>query len=184
MTTTPTAPATASSLVTQRTGLTIEVATGVGRGPTAIAAFDAALCEAGVHNYNLIRLSSVVPPASEIKVLGGAAKPPGDWGDRLYVVYAAQQASLPGEEAWAGIGWVQQPGTRKGLFVEHEGPSEEMVRTAISSSLRSLTKNRDDEVFGPERSVVRGAVCEGETTCALVVAVFESQSWGPVIDLG
>lgn len=179
----PTAAA-ESSLVRQRTGLTIEVATGVGRGPTEIAAFDAALREAGVHNYNLIRLSSVVPPASEIKVLGGAAKPPGDWGDRLYVVYAAQHASLPGEEAWAGIGWVQQPGTRKGVFVEHEGPSEEMVRTAISLSLGSLVKGRDDEVFGPERSVVRGAVCEGEPTCALAVAVFESQGWGQVIDLG
>lgn len=180
----PTTHPAASPLVTQRTGLTIEVATGIGRGPTAIAAFDAALREAGVHNYNLIRLSSVVPPASEIKVLGAAAKPPGEWGDRLYVVYAAQHASLPGEEAWAGIGWVQQPGTRKGLFVEHEGPSEEMVRTAITLSLDSLTKGRDDEVFGPARSVVRGAVCEGEPLCALVVAVFESQSWGPVIDLG
>lgn len=173
-----------SSLVRQRTGLTIEVATGVGRGPTAIAAFDAALREAGVHNYNLIRLSSVVPPASEIKVLGGAAKPPGDWGDRLYVVYAAQQATLPGEEAWAGIGWVQQPGSRKGIFVEHEGPSEQMVRSAISLSLDSLVKGRDNEVFGPERSVIRSAVCDGEPTCALVVAVFESQGWGPVIDLG
>ena len=179
-------PATAaeSLIVRQRTGLTIEVATGIGRGPTEIAAFDGALREAGVHNYNLIRLSSVVPPASEIKPLGGAAKPPGDWGDRLYVVYAAQYASLPGEEAWAGVGWVQQPGTRKGMFVEHEGPTEQMVRSAISLSLDSLVKGRDDEVFGPERSVVRGAVCEGEPTCALVVAVFESQGWGQVIDLG
>jgi arginine decarboxylase len=178
-------PATAagSSAVRQRTGLTIEVASGVGRGPTAIAAFDGALREAGVHNYNLVRLSSVVPPASEIKVLGGAAKPAGDWGDRLYVVYAAQQATLVGEEAWAGIGWVQQPGTRKGLFVEHEGPSEEMVRSAITASLDSLTEGRDAEVFGPARTVVRGAVCEGEPTCALVVAVFESQGWGPVIEL-
>lgn len=183
---TPTAPATAASLTRQRTGLTIEIATGVGRGPTAIAAFDAALREAGVHNYNLIRLSSVVPPASDIKVLGGAAKPPGDWGDRLYVVYAAQQATLPGEEAWAGIGWVQQPGTRKGMFVEHEGPSEEMVRSAINLSLDSLVKGRDDEVFGAARQVVRGAVCDGEPTCALVVAVFEAQGWGKeqVIDLG
>ncbi len=169
-----------------RAGLTIEIATGVGRGPTAIAAFDAALREAGVHNYNLIRLSSVVPPASEIKVLaeGTAAKPPGDWGDRLYVVYAAQEATLPGEEAWAGVGWVQQAGTRKGLFVEHEGPSEQMVRQAINLSLESMTEGRPDESFGPPRAVVRGAVCEGEPTCALVVAVYESQGWGPVIDLG
>jgi arginine decarboxylase len=179
---TATAPATAPSR--HRTGLTIELATGVGRGPTAIAAFDAALREAGVHNYNLLRLSSVVPPGSEIQVLDGAAKPSGDWGDRLYVVMACEHASLPGEEAWAGIGWVQQAGSRKGLFVEHEGPSEQMVRNAIELSLDALTEGRSDETFGPHHQVLRGAVCEdGEPTCALAVAVFESQGWGPVIDL-
>ena len=163
--------------------LTIDVATGVGRGPTHIAAFDGALREAGVHNFNLIRLSSVVPPGSNIEVLGGPAKPDGDWGDRLYVVMASQQANLVGEEAWAGIGWVQQEGTRKGLFVEHEGPSEAYVRGALEASMTSLVEGRDDEVFGEMRSVVRGAVCEGEPTCALVVAVFEARSWGPVINL-
>lgn len=166
-----------------RANLTIEVASGVGRGPTTIAAFDGALREAGVHNYNLIRLSSVVPPGSDIQVLDRAARPTGDWGDRLYVVYAAQYASEPGEEAWAGVGWVQQEGTRKGLFVEHEGPTEAFVRGAIGSSLDSLVAGRREDSFGDHHTVLRGAVCEGEHTCALVVAVFESASWGQVIDL-
>ena len=167
----------------RRQHLTIEVATGVGSGPTHIAAFDAALREAGVHNYNLIRLSSVVPPGSDIKVLGGPAKPPGEWGDRLYVVYACQYASEPGEEAWAGIGWVQQDQTRKGMFVEHEGPTEAFVRSSIDASLASLVEGRAPETFGPIHSVVRGATSTGEHTCALAVAVFESASWGKVIEL-
>ena len=173
-----------TSITTRRlANLTIEVATGVGTGPTHIAAFDGALREAGVHNYNLIRLSSVVPPGSDIQPLPGAAKPTGDWGDRLYVVYAAQYASEPGEEAWAGIGWVQQDQTRKGMFVEHEGPTEAFVRTSIDASLESLVAGRAPEQFGPVRSLVRGASSTGEHTCALVVAVFESASWGKVIDL-
>ena len=41
---------------------TIVLSTGLGVGPTALAAFDAALLDAGVANYNLICLSSVIPP--------------------------------------------------------------------------------------------------------------------------
>lgn len=167
--------------------LTIEVASGVGRGPTKIAAFDGALRQAGVHNFNLIYLSSVVPPGSVITPLeeGAAATPVGEWGDRLYVVMASERVDEPGKEAWAGVGWVQQEGSNKGLFVEHEGNSEAQVRRDIAESLRSLCEGRP-ETFGPVQSVVRGAVCENEddAVCALVVAVFESASWkGDLIDL-
>ena len=158
--------------------LNIQVATGVGRGPTKIAAFDASLREAGVHNFNLIYLSSVVPPGSMITTLpeGEPATPDGGWGDRLYVVMASERVDTPGEQAWAGVGWVQQAGGTKGLFVEHEGHSEEQVRWEIKNSLDSLCAGRP-ETFGPHQSVVRGAVCEDEPVCALVVAVFESAPW-------
>ena len=168
----------------RRHRLTIPVTSGVGQGPTEIAAFDGALREAGVHNFNLLCLSSVVPPGSKVEVIDGSpAAPIGDWGDRLYVVMANQRSSTPGEEVWAGVGWVQDPETGKGLFVEHEGTSEAQVRQDIAGSLDSLCAGRSQDTFGPQHSVVRGAVCEGEPVCALVVAVFESQGWGPVIDL-
>jgi len=44
----------------------IVVSRGTGEGPTPLAAFDKALLAAGVENYNLIRLSSVIPPGAEI----------------------------------------------------------------------------------------------------------------------
>jgi arginine decarboxylase len=47
--------------------LIIQVTTGTGEGPTPLAAFDAALLDAGVANYNLICLSSVIPEASVIR---------------------------------------------------------------------------------------------------------------------
>jgi arginine decarboxylase len=165
--------------------LTIEVASGVGRGPTKIAAFDGALRQAGVHNFNLIYLSSVVPPGSVITPLpeGDAATPLGGWGDRLYVVMANERVDQPGDEAWAGVGWVQQAGSNKGLFVEHEGHSEGQVRQDIADSLTALCDGRP-ETFGPQQSVVRGAVCEDGPVCALVVAVFEAAQWkGDMIDL-
>lgn len=41
--------------------LDICLSSGTGEGPTPLAAFDAALPDAGVANYNLLCLSSVIP---------------------------------------------------------------------------------------------------------------------------
>src|SRR5687767_4361245 len=99
----------------------IHLASGIGTGPTKLAAFDAALNHVGIANYNLLRLSSVVPPKSEL-ILHEETIPkeimPGGWGDRLYVVMAEQREHIPNAEAWAGIGWVQEKKSGKGLFVE------------------------------------------------------------------
>lgn len=48
------------------TGLAIQVRAATGRGPTSLAAFDDALSVAGVANFNLVRLSSIIPPGSDV----------------------------------------------------------------------------------------------------------------------
>src|SRR3990167_8246372 len=121
----------------------IAVASGIGTGPTKLAAFDAALNAAGVANYNLIRLSSIIPPKSKITVSRGPIKTqPGQWGDRLYVVMAEIRIDTPNAEAWAGIGWVQDKKTGKGMFVEHDGKNEATVKRDIRSSLEALAATR------------------------------------------
>ena len=157
---------------------TIDACSGAGTGPTELAAFDAALRDAGIANYNLLVLSSVIPPGSLIATGRDTLDPSitgGEWGDRLYVVMAERRASTRGAEAWAGIGWVQDH-TGKGVFVEHEGSCEEAVRRAIDASLEALAAGRDED-FGAPQMVVKGAVCDGDPACALVAAVFESQPW-------
>jgi arginine decarboxylase len=155
----------------------INMTKGIGVGPTELAAFDAALNQAGVANYNLLYLSSVIPPDSEIKVHDSRlVDVPGDWGDRLYVVMAEQRTSIPGHEAWAGIGWVQDPTTNRGLFVEHEGASEAGVRSDIEQSLKALMRTRGVD-FGDMHMVVNGGTCEGAPLCAMVVAVYEAAAW-------
>jgi arginine decarboxylase len=160
----------------------IEIACGTGTGPNTLAAFDAALRATGIANFNLLRLSSVIPPATEIRPVTGTVSPiPGEWGDRLYVVMAESRVTEPGQEAWAGIGWVQDEETGKGLFVEHEGYDEDSVRTDILDSLGSLVRGRPDTSFGEPHFVLHGATCDGTPTCALAVAVYETASWS--IDL-
>src|SRR5580704_19364546 len=109
----------------------IQISEGLGIGPTELAAFDQALVHAGVANYNLIYLSSVLPPDSQVSFEPKPHKLEGEWGDRLYVVMAQKRTSQRNQEAWAGIGWIQDRKTRHGLLVEHEGHSEAEVRADI-----------------------------------------------------
>ena len=154
----------------------ISITTGRGTGNTELSAFDAALHSAGVANYNLIRLSSVIPIGTviEINQLDGNARD--EFGYRLYLVYAEQRQSQPGMQAWAGIGWVQTEDGR-GLFVEHEGSSEKEVRGLIKNSLTDMVKYRKDYKFGEINYSVCGIRCEDQPVCAFMAAVYQSQSW-------
>ena len=157
--------------------MNIHIASGVGTGPTKMAAFDAALQAAGAANYNLIRLSSIIPPDSKIiESKSTISHQPGKWGDRLYVVMAEQRVDTPNAEAWAGIGWVQNEKTGEGLFVEHEGSAEATVRRDIEHSMKALVESRGKE-FGPLNMRVTGITCLHEPVCALVIATFNAAGW-------
>ena len=169
----PAAPGRAPTLV-------LSVASAAGTGPTELSAFDDALLRVGAANYNLVRLSSVIPPGSAVVEHDGALPHPGGtWGDRLYVVYAEQRASRPGDEAWAGVGWVQDAASGRGLFVEHEGSSEDDVRDAISASLGQLQRGRKIDL-GPVRMRVVGTCCRDEPVCALAMVTYAAEPWGHV----
>ncbi len=155
----------------------INITTGTGVGPTEISAFDHALVSAGVANFNLIYLSSVLPPDSDVTAIDGPITDiPGKWGDRLYVVMSQTRTSQRNQEVWAGIGWMQDPATKRGLLVEHEGHTEAEVRADIQNSLQALAQNRSMQ-FGPISMVVTGKKCIALPVCALAVAVFESTGW-------
>src|SRR4051812_25401859 len=154
----------------------IQVSKGIAIGPTELSAFDQALVHAGVANFNLIYLSSVLPPNSNLQITDHPKPPQGNWGDRLYVVMAQKRVSQRNQEAWAGIGWIQDPKTRQGLLVEHEGFSEAEIKGDIHHSLIALARNRNMEFDAP-RMLIAGTRCVDLPTCALVMAVFESATW-------
>lgn len=156
----------------------IHIGSAIGSGPTKLSAFDAALNDAGIANYNLLRLSSVIPPKTDLIIHdeGIETQLPGEWGDRLYVVMAEMRVDTPNTEAWAGIGWVQDKVTGKGLFVEHEGNSEVSVRRDIQQSLEALMATRNID-FGPIQMKVIGRTCTHVPVCAMVVAVYQSSDW-------
>jgi arginine decarboxylase len=154
----------------------IQVTGGTGAGPTKMAAFDAALNQAGTANYNLIKLSSIIPPDSKVKSVSKIKRQPGSWGDRLYVVMAEVRVDTPNVEAWAGIGWVQEAKTGKGLFVEHEGANRHTVELDIQQSLKAMMDTRKVN-FGTIKMKVVGQTCTKEPVCALAIAVYQASSW-------
>lgn len=155
----------------------IHIASAVATSTTELAAFDKALARCGMHDRNLIVLSSVIPQGVRVVAHQGPVPLlPGKWGDRLYVVLAEARSAIAGDEVWAGLGWVQDPNTGEGLFVEHTAAGREELMSLIRSSLQSMQETRGRE-FGPARYELVGAACDGEPVCALVAAAYQVSGW-------
>lgn len=158
---------------------------------TPLAAFHRALVAVGLGHYNLVRLSSVIPPGTEVgagRLSGAQALPPawqgarprdfvdGRRGDRLYCVYAEARVDVPGRQAWAGVGWVQRTDGEGGYFVEHEATTPEAVLHGIRTSLADMVAVEAAD-FEPPQWVLEGVTCEDEPVCALVVVPYVAVPW-------
>jgi arginine decarboxylase len=163
----------------------IQIVAGVGRAQTLLSSFDAALKACGVLNYNLIPLSSVVPPRSTLVEVDrfDPATHEDQHGHRLYVVKADARSAEPGQAVGAAIGWYRW-GDDRGVFVEHEvvGVSrrgvEAELRCRVRESLADLCAFRDVP-FAADRVGLRlaSADTDGTPTTALVLAVYRAESW-------
>lgn len=108
----------------------IRVVRGTARAPTEIASYDAALAAAGVHNYNLVTVSSVVPADARIEVVG-TAPDLGPVGEGLTVVQG--RATTADGPAVAGLGWATGPDG--GIFYEAAGTDRAAVRAEVEEGL-------------------------------------------------
>ena len=159
------------------TTMKLYLASAIGRGSTELGAIDAALFGAGVASLNLVRLSSVIPPGSDIiQVERCPFEQNGRWGDRLYAVYAEQRTTTPGDQVCAGVVWCQDRVTGQGLLVEHNGDRVQPVLDQFTASLADLQAIRGLDI-GPIHKCVVGAMCVGTPTCALVICGYATESW-------
>jgi len=168
--------------------LEIRVSAGRGIGLTRLSAFDAALRDAGVADFNLVRLSSVIPPGATVREVPGSEQLQGRIGDVLFCVYADSYASTPGEEAWAGVAWAQRPDLGagqpessrtdlhgSGVFVEHSGISQGLVERDLRASIADLTRNRVGD-FPHRGQLLSSARCVDHPVCAIVIASYSVQT--------
>lgn len=160
----------------------IVITTGIGEGKTTLSAFDAALQDAGVSNYNVLVLSSVIPPHSTL-VRRKYVTPDAEYGHRLYVVRAEMRSEKKGEWIGGGVGWyLKEDGS--GLFVEHEEVAntkealEVLLKQKITDSLSDLcvfrgypfAENMIDMELAIKQVMDRPA-------CTLVLAVYKAEPW-------
>lgn len=163
--------------------MTIKVVKGAGEASTPLSAFDSALKDAGVYNYNLITLSSVIPPNSKVVKTDQFETPEGEWGHKLYCVMAEERCNEAGKYIAAGIGWYQLEDSR-GIFVEHHLIGD--TRIAVESELYFRIKNsimdlcKFREINFEKRKMkyeVSINKVKSHPASVLVIAVYQSEEW-------
>jgi len=165
--------------------LRIHIVAGHGRGQTALSAFDAALAEAGILNYNLSHLSSIIPPGSTVEVVKRYDAPEDDYGKMLYLVIAEIRSDVLGKTIGAGLGWYQW-GDGRGVFAEHteitDNPDAEVLeadlRRKVERTIQDLCDFRHVP-FDARQLNARFATnrVSDEPACALVAAVYKAQGF-------
>lgn len=146
----------------------VHIVWGVGKGPTPTASFDAALAEAGVHNYNLSMVSSVIPGEAPISVVG-TAPDLGQPGDQLTTV--AGRATVESGPICAGLGWTRAEDDGPGVVYEATGTDRMAVENRIERGLAAARDLRDWE-FTEDGARVVETTANGTPTTAVVLATF------------
>ena len=160
----------------------IYITTGQGQGQTEISAFDAALRDAGIANFNLIKLSSIIPPNSVVQTKKYCSSEQ-EFGNKLYAVKSEQRSQKQGQYIGASLGWYQFDDGR-GLFVEHEATGEtaevveDTLQTEIMQSLADLCCHRSYP-FHKERCQMELCITRvaEQPAAVLVAAVYASEGW-------
>lgn len=149
----------------------ITVVWGVGTGPTGTSSYDAALAAAGVADYNLRHVSSIIPPGVPVEA-AGTATDLGPVGGALTAVEARCTRAGPGRVT-AGLGWSRDP-DGPGVFYEAAGESDEAaVERRIVEGLKAGRGLRD-WAFEPGEAVrvTTGRVPDGTFGTAVALAAY------------
>ncbi|ADD04942.1 pyruvoyl-dependent arginine decarboxylase [Natrialba magadii ATCC 43099] len=150
---------------------TIRIVQGSASAPTKMASYDAALADAGVENYNLVAVSSVIPADVDVEAVGTAPNL-GPAGERLTVVEARATTAGPGQVS-AALAWSRSADRGPGLFYEvaDETDSDD-VEHRVLEGLAAGQDLRDWE-FGDSSVAVEHSQAEaGVYTTSLVLAVY------------
>jgi arginine decarboxylase len=159
-------------------GTAIRVVAGSATGPTEIASYDAALADAGVHDYNLLTLSSVVPPDADIEVRD-VAPDLGPVGGKLTIVQGRATVEGAGR-ATAALGWTRKGDRGAGVFYETGGEFDRVeARRRIERGLEHAGEIRTRDL-GDTSVEVESEVTDGApfATAVVIAAYGEAEPIG------
>ncbi|WP_251343092.1 pyruvoyl-dependent arginine decarboxylase [Haloplanus halophilus] len=151
----------------------IEVVWGRGDATTPLSAFDAALADAGIHNYNLVTYSSIVPPERSV-VRPGRSEADYGVGAPVGTVLAAAETAQSNETVAAGLGWIRAE--EGGVMMESTAGSAAAVRSDLREKLADARRLRDWHWEDEERLEVREHAAD-RTGAVVVAAVYGALSY-------
>ncbi len=147
---------------------------GSSEGETELTSFDGALLAAGIGNTNLIKMSSIVPPASkEVKPF----KLP--LGSFAPVAYAAITSSEPGETIAAAVSAaIPDDPSINGVIMEHSNHAPlEFVEEKVRSMAEEAMKMRGITKYTVKSKGVEATV-ENIATAFAAVVLWEERLMG------
>ena len=141
-----------------------------GRGTSPISpenAYDMALREAGIDRYNLLPVSSVIPPKCRErrwkKLNVGALAP----------VVMAKALGNPGETIGAGLAWGWEEEGQMGLVIGVQGHYDRRaLNMALEARIRGMAEARGLKIEKVKKRFEVMKVPEGKFGCVLVALVF------------
>lgn len=147
----------------------IRIVWGTGAAATPMASFDAALADAGVHQYNLRRLSSVIPADATLDRTA-VAPDLGPTGHALDVVQA-RQTSSPDAQAAAGLAWARHDdGT--GIFYEDSDHDPKTVKQRLLAGIGQGCDIRGIDPDAVEIELVSAEPTPEQYTSAVCLAIY------------
>lgn len=148
----------------------IYVVAGIGTGNAEKTAYDAALKDAGLHNQNIVQLSSVIPEAEEVSTIG---KIPSDRYNVGNIVPVVESKSVISEgKSTVGLAWANSP--KGGVIMEGtSSDTEEDLREKVEE----LKRDRNWEFSETEvcTETIHGNIGD-KYTAAVVCAVYPAIS--------
>jgi arginine decarboxylase len=104
---------------------TVLLTSGTGHGHTPLNAFDNALLDAGVGNFNLIKVSSIVPPGAVVeKSKTKFSKIPN--GSLIYAVYTHSISGLEGEKTASVLAAAVPKNQKTGVIFESSSDKKDV----------------------------------------------------------
>jgi len=132
---------------------------------SSLNAYDRALLDAGIGNYNLVPVSSIIPPGAE--EIEPVELPP---GSIVFVVMA--KAEGEGETISAGVAWYNSREEECGFVVEAHGNTDvEEIGRKLKSMIEDMGRARGIEVESVKMRIETLDVPKGIYGCAVVALV-------------
>ncbi len=163
-------------------GMDIVVTYGVGTGDTSVAAFYAALKDAGLHPYNFLDDVPLIPAGAIVRLLEDDERAEvtkrGKWANLAYLALAKSFGKDLGREYLAGLGWSQDK-DGSGFFLRYPGIdpvnlySEKSVEELIEKGVNSIVKADREMEIGEIKKKIVSIKCEDKPVSALVCALFK-----------